>query len=136
MSSPEDRPSNWEADYQQRVDHAYLVMLARRRAKSMTQQDFAALLSEQMGKSVSQPTASEWLKGVEPRNRDARIALATVLGCDAGWLYFGPAHSSAPRPEFPDPNEPTLGARPRRDTKDSRDEFGDFDDERHDRRAG
>lgn len=37
------------------------------------------------------------LRGVEPRTREERIALAEELGVDPGWLYFGSA-SKAPAP--------------------------------------
>lgn len=40
--------------------------------------------------AYSYQAVGQWLKGREPDSLDVIKALATVLGCDAAWLAFGP----------------------------------------------
>ena len=82
--------------YQQRAARAFLL-LAVREGRRITQGELADKVAATLGRAVTQGAVAKQLGGTVPEGLDAMIALASALGVDPGWLYFGSA-SAAPAP--------------------------------------
>jgi transcriptional regulator with XRE-family HTH domain len=70
-----------------RFEAAY-ALWAKVNPKS-TQADFAKAVSSRAGRSFTANSVLGWLRGAVPRELETMVALATIVGVPAGWLFFG-----------------------------------------------
>ena len=86
----------------ERLFQAWMLFQARV-GESRSQEWLASEVSKRLGLKprdyLNQATVSRWFRGAEP-NYETLASVAKVLGCDPGWLAFGPA-SQAPAPDDP-----------------------------------
>jgi transcriptional regulator with XRE-family HTH domain len=74
-----------------------LLQLSNVLGRNAKYRDVVRLLSEYLGKPVSDKTVSRYFNGRIPREREVLLGLAKVMHVDPGWLAFG-EDSAAPSP--------------------------------------
>jgi transcriptional regulator with XRE-family HTH domain len=84
------------SDFRGRMEKA-LLQLSNVLGRNAKYRDVVRLLSEYLGKPVSDKTVSRYFNGRIPREREVLLGLAKVMHVDPGWLAFG-EDSAAPSP--------------------------------------
>src|SRR6185312_949436 len=80
-------------------ERARFAFYSRKRTEpDLTQDEVARRVGRAVRRAFTQSTAQRWFAGGLPRDTRTGIALASELGVDPGWLYFGDA-SGAPAPD-------------------------------------
>lgn len=71
-----------------------LFALEERRRRGWPKEDFdvaalAAAVNRRTGLAYTYEAARGWIRGALPKDRETRDAVASELGFDQNWLYFG-----------------------------------------------